>query len=58
LVVRFHCFKDAARTRGLVNRRAEISAPGMDGLRQLDEVEAHLFGDAFEQTIPEISAEA
>jgi hypothetical protein len=58
LVVRFQCFKDAARTRGLVNRRAEINAPGMAGLRKLDEVEAYLFGDALEQTVPEISAEA
>jgi hypothetical protein len=30
----------------------------MDGLRQLDEVEACLFSDASEQTVPEISAEA
>jgi len=56
LVVRFERYKDAARTRGLVNRRVEASPPGMEGLRRLDEVEAYLFGGAVAPANPENSA--
>ena len=59
LVARFQPFKDAARTRGLVNVRCEVAAPGMDGLRRMDEVEAYLFGgDASERSTQENSARA